>query len=225
MFNQFFTKVIIDDLPPTPVDVSDVLPFATSTFDELLLEIATRNYWIVDTKTSDVFEGNSKLLDFCYAKFRRLHCRLIAKDGTWCVDISADKVSIGGISVKNNGLGGYTQAEIESKNTPYLYVVGDGLKDWLLFDYQVNPAQSYIVASHWRYIVFFLKNVDGLFYKQWELYNGMELTGHQMVDGLIHANEGFGFGDSTPFKIEAKTGDILKGDPCLKLDRYTYRQD
>lgn len=224
MFKQFFTEAIIEPPPMPNLKIDRALPFGISTSDEFLLAISTQAYWVVDKLTGKVFEGGPKLLDFCHALRGKFDCQFIAKDNAWSVEISAQTVSFGGISIKNNGLEGYTQAEIESKNTPYLYVVGDGLKDWLLFDNRVNPAQSYIVASHWRYIVFFLKNVDGLFYKQWELYNGMELTGGVLKNNLIHANEGFGFGDSTPFKIDAKTGDIIQGDPCLKLDRYTYQQ-
>lgn len=183
-------------------------------------------YYVVNSTTQAVYEGNQKLIEFVYHDRNRyrLQAHLIASDGSWGVIIQNEMMLGYGESIitfqadyPNHR---YTQTQIEqwAKMHTRMNLSGDGERDWLIYEGSNNPAKSYIVVSAYPYILFLKKEDDGLFRKVWELYGGIELNAG-IVDkqGIIRAFEGHGISDPAMIDIQAETGIILATEPTVHL--------
>lgn len=222
-------------MPPPPLPNTpavEMMPY-TSEFDFLLFSLMQHSYYMVDSTTQMVYEGNHRLINFLYhhESHYPIQLQIVASDGSWGIVIQR-KLWIQKHMVLSYGKPiitfqraypqqRYTQAQIEqwAKLHPNMNLSGDGHIGWG----KDNPAKSYIVVSTHPYILFLKKEDDGLFRKVWELYGGIELNAGIMdKQGIIHAVEGHGISDPAMIYIQAETGVILSTEPTVQLTHRRY---
>jgi len=228
-YEKYFTQV--NQIPPPPADVGGTpIPLKTSESDFILMAFAHYAYWVVNEVTHVVYEGKPHFLSFIYdtISYGHLQTRLIACDGSWQIVIK-NGVMLGAGELYTSLRRAYpnkldTQADIEqwADQHPYMNLIGDGEKDWLIYAGKNNTAKSYILAYTSTYLLLFRKQDAKVFRKVWEVYGGIDLTGHLIVNGKIEANEGFGVNDSSTVIIDAETGKILSAERAIKLELRTY---
>ena len=228
-YDKYFTQ--LNQTPPPPADVGGTpIPLKTSESDFILMAIEHYAYWVVNDATHVVYEGNPHFLSFIYdtISYGELRTRLVACDGSWEILIKHG-VMLGMGELYTSLRRAYpnkldTQADIEqwADQHPYMRLIGDGEKDWLIYAGKNNPAKSYILAYTSTYLLLFRKQDAKVFRKVWELSGGMDLTGHVIVNGKIEANEGFGINDSSQIIIDAETGIVLSAEPAIQLKLRTY---
>jgi len=212
-------------LPPLPEDGTPI-PIISAESDFVLMALSRQPYIIVNMKTQHAYMGNERLLEYLYrVKFFLIHLRLMALDGSWQVDF---RLRANAYSIMCYGEGfklaqqpfylPQTQAEIEhyADMHPDMRVIGDGEKDWLLYEGKDNPARSYIMCYTDAYLLLYRKNEAGTFDKYWELYGGIQLTGGLIRDGIIRANEGYGINDASEIILNAQTGEIIECERDLR---------
>ncbi|MCL4253290.1 MAG: hypothetical protein KJ043_05880 [Anaerolineae bacterium] len=235
-FTTYFSPIDITSPRLPDVPAVEMMPY-TSEYDFLLFSLIQHPYYVVDSATQTVYEGNHLLLNFLYHPKNHYPTQIMADDGSWRIIITIRKKLwtqeqvIFGYGepiiafLRDYPHRRYTQAQLEgwAKTHPDMRLAGDGERDWLIYDGKDNPVKSYIVISTNPYIVFLKKEDDSLFRKVWELYGGIELSAG-IIDkqGIIHATEGHGISDPAMIYIQAETGIILSTEPTVQLTHRRY---
>lgn len=223
-YKSYFAPATAEIPPLPPANTGHTLSWPTSTADEQLLRAYTTPFWVLDVTTGEPFEGNEQFLTFAHTAWsKKLNCVLVAKDGRWQIHLQTHHLTYWDLPTIPTDQP-YTQDELEATAARFhcVRLIGDGLKDWHIFQGSHNPVQSYLSLATDHYLLFFTKRTDGFLYKKWELYEGIQLSGGLLHQGLVLANEGFGINDSTPVKIVAETGEIVNRDPCVSWKLQTF---